>query len=109
VTLEIVVMHNETSYSNAEMFPSAMKSRGMATLVGVPTPGYVIWTSGFRLVDGTNARMPNSASYRLDGTPMENMGQEPDILIDLTREDYLAGRDPQLDKAIDVLMGKLLN
>jgi tricorn protease len=107
VTLELVVMHNETSYSNAEMFPSAMKSRGLATLVGVQTPGYVIWTSGFRLVDGTNARMPNSASFRLDGTPMENLGQAPDIAIDNTREDILAGRDPQLDKAIEVLLGKL--
>ncbi len=107
LTMEIVVMHNETSYSNAEMFPSAMKSRGLATLVGVQTPGYVIWTSGFRLVDGTNARMPNSASFRLDGTPMENLGQAPDIAIDNTREDVLAGRDPQLDKAIEVLLGKL--
>jgi C-terminal processing protease CtpA/Prc len=107
VTLEIIVMHNETSYSNAEMFPAAMKSRGLATLVGVPTPGYVIWTSGFRLVDGTSARMPNSASYRLDGTPMENMGQAPDVLVDLTREEFLAGKDPQLDKAIEVLMEKL--
>jgi C-terminal processing protease CtpA/Prc len=107
VTLEIIVMHNETSYSNAEMFPSAMKARGLATLVGVPTPGYVIWTSGFRLVDGTNARMPNSASYRLDGTPMENLGQKPDVLVDVTREEFLAGKDPQLEKAIEVLMEKL--
>jgi C-terminal processing protease CtpA/Prc len=107
VTLEMVVMHNETSYSNAEMFPSAMKSRGLATLIGVTTPGYVIWTSGFRLVDGTNARMPNSASFRLDGTPMENMGQSPDITVDITREEYLSGKDPQLDRAIAVLLEKL--
>jgi tricorn protease len=107
VTMEIVVMHSETSYSNAEMFPSAMKSRGLATLVGVTTPGYVIWTSGLRLVDGTSARMPNSASFRLDGTPMENMGQAPDVLVDVTREEYLAGKDPQLDKAIELLLEKL--
>ena len=107
VTMEIVVMHSETSYSNAEMFPSAMKARGLATLVGVPTPGYVIWTSGLRLVDGTSARMPNSASFRLDGTPMENMGQAPDVLVDVTREEHLAGKDPQLDKAIELLLEKL--
>lgn len=107
LTLQMVVMHNEASYSNAEMFPSAMKSRGLATLVGVQTPGYVIWTSGFRLVDGTNARMPNSASFRLDGSPMENLGQAPDVAVDVTRVEALAGKDPQLEKAIEVLLAKL--
>jgi len=100
-------MHAESSFSNAEMFPYAMKQRRLATLVGMPTPGYVIWTGGFRLVDGTSCRMPGSGVYRLDGTPLENMGQQPDFRIVLTNEDYFAGRDPQLDKAIDVLMEKV--
>lgn len=102
-----VVMHAESSFSNAEMFPYAMKQRGLATLVGMPTPGYVIWTGGFRLVDGTSARMPGSGVYRFDGTPLENMGQEPDFKVDLTPEEFFAGKDPQMDKAIEVLMGKI--
>lgn len=101
------VLHDETSFSNAEMFPSAMKTRGLATLVGVQTPGYVIWTGGLRLVDGTNARMPGSASFRLDGTPMENLGQKPDIEVHITREQYFNGVDPQLDKAIEILMKEI--
>ena len=56
----IVVLINEASFSNAEMFPDAMKSTGLAKIVGMPTPGYVIWTSGLPLIDGTSARMPNS-------------------------------------------------
>jgi tricorn protease len=102
-----VVMHAESSFSNAEMFPYAMKSRRLATLVGMPTPGYVIWTSGLDLVDGTGARMPGSGVYRLDGSPLEDMGQEPDIKVDWPVEDYLAGKDPQLDKAIEVLLEKV--
>ncbi|MCB8933232.1 MAG: PD40 domain-containing protein [Chthonomonadaceae bacterium] len=102
-----VVMAAETSYSNAEMFPYAMKSRGLATLVGMPTPGYVIWTGGFRLVDGTSARMPGSGVYRMDGTPLEDMGQEPDFKVDITPEEFFAGKDPQIDKAIEVLLGKI--
>ncbi len=105
--LPTVVMHAESSFSNAEMFPSAMKSRKLATLVGVPTPGYVIWTYGLPLIDGTGARMPNSGAYRLDGSPLENMGEVPDFIVPLTYEDYLAGRDPQLDKAIEILLGKI--
>ncbi len=101
-----VVLMNEHSYSNGEMFPSAMHTRGLATLVGMPTPGYVIWTSELRLVDGTGARMPGSGVYRLDGTNMENNGEKPDIRVPLSPGDWLAGRDPQLDKAIELLVGK---
>lgn len=105
--LPTVVMHAESSFSNAEMFPYAMKARKLATLVGMPTPGYVIWTGGFDLVDGTSCRMPGSGVYRLDGTPLENIGQQPDVKVDWSAEDYLAGRDPQLEKAVEVLMGKV--
>jgi C-terminal processing protease CtpA/Prc len=99
-----VVMHAETSFSNAEMFPAAMKSRGLASLVGMPTPGYVIYTNGTRLVDGTSIRLPGTGVYRVDGTPTENLGQEPDFKVDITPEEYFAGKDPQLDKAIEILM-----
>jgi tricorn protease len=86
------------------MFPAAMKARKLATLVGMPTPGYVIYTGGLPLVDGTNARMPGTGVWRIDGTPTENMGQQPDYKVDISPADYFAGRDPQLDKAIEVLL-----
>lgn len=99
-----VVMHAETSFSNAEMFPASMKAAGLATLVGMPTPGYVIYTSGGRLVDGTSIRLPGTGVFRLDGTPTENLGQEPDVKVDITPEEYFSGKDPQLDRAIEILM-----
>lgn len=101
-----VVLHAESSFSNAEMFPYAMKARRLATLIGMPTPGYVIWTWGLPLVDGTSARMPAAGVWRLDGTPMENMGQRPDIEVPITTEQYFRGEDPQLAKAVEVLLGK---
>jgi Periplasmic protease len=99
----IVVLMNEHSYSNAEMFPYDMRATGLAKLVGMPTPGYVIWTTGLQLVDGTNARMPGSGVFRKDGSPLENMGEQPDYKIPLSNEDWLAERDPQLEKAIELL------
>lgn len=104
LNMPMVVMHSESSFSNAEMFPAAMKARKLATLVGMPTPGYVIYTGGLPLVDGTNARMPGTGVWRIDGTPTENMGQQPDYKVDISPADYFAGRDPQLDKAIEVLL-----
>ncbi|MBI5705796.1 MAG: PD40 domain-containing protein [Armatimonadetes bacterium] len=105
--LPTVVMMGETSFSNAEMFPYAMKARKLATLVGMPTPGYVIYTGGFPLIDGTSARMPGTGVYRLDGSPLEDLGEQPDFKVDWMPEEYFAGKDPQLDKAIEVLLGKV--
>ena len=77
-------------------------------LIGRSTPGYVIWTWNLSHVDGTRARMPMTGAYRLDGTPMENLGEKPDIEVLLSPDDYLNDRDPQIDKAVDVLMNGTL-
>lgn len=99
----VIVLLNEHSYSNGEMFPYAMRQRGLARLVGMPTPGYVIWTWNFNLVDGTRARLPLAGVYRLDGSNQENQGEKPDVIVPLPPEDWLAERDPQLEKAIELL------
>ena len=99
----IVVIMNEHSYSNAEMFPYAIRQRGLAKLVGMPTPGYVIWTSTFMLSNGTRCRIPGRGVWRMDGTNMEGNGEKPDIQVWLTPDEWLAGKDPQLEKAIELL------
>lgn len=99
----IIVMMDESSFSNAEMFPEAMRARKLARLVGKRTPGYVIYTGGFRLVDGTNARMPGTGVWRVDGSSMEDNGVKPDFEVEITPEQFFNGQDPQLDKAIQVL------
>jgi tricorn protease len=105
--MPMVVLMNERSMSNGEMFPYAMRARKLATLIGWETPGYVIWTWGLGLVDGTGARMPQQGAYRIDGSNMENNGEKPDIAVWLSPEDWLAERDPQLDKALEVLGRRL--
>jgi tricorn protease len=101
--MPIVILMGENSFSNAEMFPQAMKSRGLAKLVGRRTPGYVVYTSGFELVDGTGARMPGTGVWRLDGTSLENDGVKPDFDVTQSADQFFSGVDPQLDKAIAVL------
>lgn len=106
VNRPIVVLFNERSVSNGEMFPAAMRSRGLATTIGWPTPGYVIYTSGGVLVDGTGIRLPGTGVYRVDGSPLENNGERPEIAVELTPEQFFAGQDPQLERAIQVLTQK---
>jgi C-terminal processing protease CtpA/Prc len=48
--------------------------------------------------------MPGAGVYRSDGTSMENRGEQPDYRVALTAEDWLNERDPQLEKAIELLM-----
>ena len=99
----IIVMMDQTSFSNAEMFPEAMRARKLARLVGTRTPGYVIYTGGFPLVDGTSARMPGSGVWRIDGSSMEDDGVKPDFEVLISPEQFFKGQDPQLDKAIQLL------
>ncbi|MCC6466034.1 MAG: PD40 domain-containing protein [Planctomycetes bacterium] len=103
----IVVLINERSYSDAEVFPHAMKTLGMATIIGVATPGAVIGTNDIKLSDGTNWRLPRSGFFNVDGTNQEHNGCQPHIAVEITPADKLAGRDPQLEKAVEVLLDKL--
>lgn len=103
----VIVLMNEHSYSNGEMFPYAMRQRGLTEkLVGIATPGYVIWTSGFSLPGGFKARIPGKAVYRMDGSNMENNGEKPDVRVWITPDEWLTGKDPQLDKALELLQPK---
>jgi C-terminal processing protease CtpA/Prc len=51
--------------------------------------------------------MPGTGVYRLDGSPLEDMGTQPDVKVDITPAQYFSGVDPQLDKAIEVLLSKI--
>jgi Tol biopolymer transport system component/C-terminal processing protease CtpA/Prc len=103
----IVVMTNESSYSDAEVFPHAIKTLGLGTIVGTPTPGCVIGTNDIRLSDGTTWRIPGSGFYNKDGSNQEHKGCQPDVVVDLTPADEFNGKDPQLDKAVEVAIQKI--
>jgi tricorn protease len=104
-----VVLQNWRSGSNAEMFPAGFKSLKLGKVLGTPTAGAVIGTGSYRLVDGSTVRMPGSGVYLVDGkrTNMENYGVPPDIMVEPTPEDNLAGRDPVIARAVQELLADL--
>ena len=67
----------------------------------------MIGTTDITLSDGSTLRIPRVGWFGADGTNMEGTGVRPDILVVETPEDLAAGRDPQLEKAIEVLLAKL--
>lgn len=104
-----IVLQNWRSASNAEMFPAGFRALGLGKVVGTPTMGAVIGTGSYRLIDGSTVRTPGVGVYLADAkrTNMENNGVQPDMLVDNKPEDTLAGRDRQLEAAVEELMKQL--
>ncbi len=104
-----VVLQNWRSASNAEMFPAGFRALGLGKVIGVPTAGAVIGTGSYSLIDGSTVRTPGVGVYLADQkrTNMENYGVQPDILVDNTPEETLAGRDRQLEVAVQELLKEL--
>ena len=103
----MVVMQNERSASDAEMFPAGFKQLGLGKTVGVPTMGAVIGTGSYTLLDGSTIRTPGSGVWTVTGENMENYGVPPDVYVDNTPADFIKGRDAQLEKAVEVLKEQL--
>lgn len=103
-----VALANSSSYSNAEIFSHAYKTLGIGTLVGTPTFGAVISTGGQGLIDGSFVRMPFRAWYvKATDENMENGPAVPDVIIDNAPDSKAKGEDPQLKKAVEVLLGQI--
>jgi tricorn protease len=58
-------------------------------------------------MDGSMIRTPASGVWNVKGYNLENYGVPPDVYVDNTPEDFLKGRDAQLEKAVDVLKAEL--
>ena len=103
-----IALCNESSYSNAEIFSHAYKSLGLGTLVGQPTFGAVISTSGYGLVDGSNVRMPLRGWFvKETETNMEHNPAVPDILVENPPAYKAKGVDPQVKRAVEELLKQL--
>ncbi|MFK5955014.1 MAG: S41 family peptidase [Planctomycetota bacterium] len=105
----IVVLCNENSYSNAEIFAWAIKTLNRGPLVGKATYGAVISTGGTSLMDGSFVRLPFRGWYVNDKnhTNMELNGCPVDYSVENLPGDGVIGLDRQLEKAIEVGLKQL--
>ena len=104
-TGKVVVLCNEYSYSDAEVFPSAVKERGLGTVIGVPTLGFVIAVTPHELIDGGTIRKTFIGIWEQStGALLESRGAIPDIIVESPPEMEKAGKDMQLDKAVEFLI-----
>jgi len=103
----MVVLQNERSASDAEMFPEGFRELGLGKVIGVPTYGAVIGTGSYRLLDGSTIRTPEFGVFSADGRDLENYGVPPDVFADNTPADFMAGHDRQIEKAVEVLQAEM--
>ena len=100
----IVVLCNQNSFSNAEIFSHAIKTLRRGPVVGVPTAGGVVSTGAVQIMDLGTLRFPFRGWF-LPGTgeDMELHGCVPDIIVWPEPGQMPAGKDVQLEKALQVL------
>jgi len=106
-TKPLVLLIDESCYSDAEIFPMGWKALDLGPVVGTPTFGAVIGTEDLELIDGTGFRVPGSGWYDASGRNLENWGIEPDVRVDAVPEGIANGRDVQLEQAVEALLGEI--
>lgn len=100
----IVVLCNQNSYSNAEIFSHAIKGLGRGKLVGVPTAGGVVSTGSVSVTDVGRMRLPFRGWFvKWTGEDMEMNGAVPNFIVWPLPTEIPSGRDRQLNRAIKVL------
>lgn len=104
-----VMLIDETAGSGGDLLPWMFRKLQMGTLIGRRTWGGLVGILGFPvLMDGGTVTAPNLAIWSPDGGwVVENEGVPPDIEVEQTPADVIAGRDPQLDRAIAEVMKQL--
>jgi tricorn protease len=105
----IVALTNQWAGSDGDIFSHVFKLKKLGTLIGKRTWGGVIgiWPRN-PLADGAVTTQPEYSFWFQDvGWGVENYGTDPDIDIDITPQDYARGYDPQMEKAISLILEQL--
>ena len=103
-----VMLVNETAGSGGDFLPWLFRKSGLGKLIGKRTWGGLVGILGFPvLMDGGRVTAPNLGIWTEDGFIVENEGVPPDIEVEQWPAEVAAGHDPQLEKAIQVVMEEL--
>jgi tricorn protease len=105
-----VMIVNEMAGSGGDAMPWLFRKSGIGPLVGMRTWGGLVghYTGPGDLIDGGNVGTPNLAFYNLDGSwEIENHGISPDFEVEMDPKLVREGRDPQLEKAVEVVLAQL--
>jgi carboxyl-terminal processing protease len=104
--IPLVVLVNEGTASASEIVAGAIRDHERGVLIGEPTLGKGAVQSPLDLSDGSHLRLTIAQWFTPNGDLIEGGGLSPHIEVPLTEEDLAEGRDPQLDRALEYLLGR---
>jgi tricorn protease len=104
-----VMIINELAGSGGDAMPLFFRRRGLGKLVGKRTWGGLIGIYDYPvLMDGGFCTSPRMAIFSPQGEwEVENVGIAPDLEVEMTPKLVISGRDPQLEKAVEVVLAEL--
>ena len=100
---KLVILIHEGSASASEITAGALKDNGRAILVGEKTYGKGSVQEVKQLSNGAQLKVTVAGWFTPKGVNISKEGIKPDIEVKLTSEDSNAGRDPQLEKALEAV------
>jgi len=105
----LVCVINAYAGSGGDAFPYYFKFFGLGPLVGTRTWGGLVGLSrNLPLADGGGVTVPDFGTFSVDGQwAVENHGVDPDVEVENAPDQVVAGRDPQLEKAVELVMAKI--
>ena len=100
---------DEYSSSDGDIFPYMFRQAKIGPLIGKRSWGGVVGINGgVPLIDGGNVNVPTSGLTSVDGQwVIEGHGVDPDIEVENDAASVLAGRDPQLERAVQAVMDQM--
>lgn len=101
---EVVVLVNQGSASASEIVAGALSDHGVATTVGYTTFGKGSVQEVMKLTSDTSLKVTIAEWLTPEGHSFEGVGIEPDVEIEVTTENFEEGIDPQLNKAVEILL-----
>jgi tricorn protease len=105
-----VMLIDETAGSGGDYLPYLFRQAKLGTLVGKTTWGGLVGVLGYpEFIDGGIVTAPNLAFFDEKGFGIENVGTPPDIEVEQWPAQVINGHDPQLEKAIQIVMDELKN
>lgn len=104
--IEMVVLVDKGSASASEILAGALQEHKKATLVGETTFGKGSVQELIPVDRGTSLKITIGKWFTPNGTSISDGGLTPDVEVARTLEDFTAGKDPQMDKAVEILLEK---
>ncbi len=99
----MVILVNQGSASASEILASALRDNRGIKIIGETSFGKGSVQKLEGLIDGSNLKITVANWLTPKGDLITDKGLEPDIKVEMTEEDYQEERDPQLDKAIEII------